>query len=70
MGLYVVFLHRAVLEVPRMAVLASLAAMVESELAERANFATFVDSMAAEIAAWDSNMQGLEKQALGTCFGV
>ena len=50
MGLYAVCPHRAVLEVPRMAVLASLAAMVESELAERANFATFVDSMAAEIA--------------------
>ena len=51
MGLYVACLHRAVLEVPHMAVLACLAAMVEFELAERANFVTFVDSMAAEIAA-------------------
>ena len=51
MGLYVVCPHRAILEVPRMAVLASLAMMVEFELAERANFATFVDSMDAEIAA-------------------
>ena len=51
MGLYVVFLHRAVLGLPHMTVLASLAAMVESELAERANFSTFVDSMTAEIVA-------------------
>ena len=51
MGLYVVFLHRAVLEVPRMAILASLAAMVESELDDRANFPTFVDSMTAEMVA-------------------
>ena len=51
MGLSVVFLHKAVLEVPHRAVLASFATMVESELAERANVATFVDSMAAEIAA-------------------
>ena len=55
MGLYVVFLHKAVLT--------SFAALVESELAERANFATFVDSMAAEVAALDSNMQDFEKQA-------
>ena len=51
MGLYVVFLHRVVLEVPHMAVLAILVSMVGSELAKRANFSTFVDSMAAEIAA-------------------
>ena len=70
MGLLIVFLHRAVLVVPHMTVLASLAAMVGSRQDEKANSTTFVGSMAAEVAAWDSNMQGLEKQVLGTCFGV
>ena len=70
MGLYAVCPHRAVLEVPHMTILTIPATMVGSELAERANFATFVDSMTAEIVAQDNNMQGFEKQVLGTYFGV
>ena len=62
MELLVVFLHRTVLAI--------LATMVGFEQAEMANSVTFVDSMAAKVAALDSNMQDLEKQALGTCFGV
>ena len=54
----------------RKTILASLAAMVEFEQDEMANFATFMDSMATEVVALGSNMQDFEKQALGTCFGV
>ena len=62
MDLLADFLHKTLL--------ASLAAMVGFEQANMANFATFVDSMVAEVVALGSNMQDFEKQALGTCFGV
>ena len=62
MELLAEFLHKTILT--------SLAAMFGFEQVEMANFATFLDSMDAEVVALGSNMQDFEKQALGTCFGV
>ena len=62
MELLAEFLHKIVLS--------SLATMVGFEQDEMANFATFVDSMDAEVVALGVNMRDFEKQALGTCVGV